>query len=226
MIGLIPAAGQASRWSHYYKEFLPIGNGRVLLDNAVDVCRKQGCSQILIISNLEKIQLHVNHFKNSNDILYKIQSDFSKDFLSALETGFRYTENTDGFLLVMPDTLFSIKDEFIVKEHYPISFGLFKTYHPEKFGVLIDNKISDKNKSLQDGKTIYNAWGITYFSSEASNFICLENFYRYEEAFSAVMKTFGYGTFELSSYIDFASYDIYKEWLFNEGSSTSKTLFV
>jgi hypothetical protein len=227
MIGIIPAAGKSTRWSGQYKELLPLTNDITLLDKAISFCDEQGCESVVIITSPEKIATHAQYLSRfpfiKPPVFFKVQDDIRPDFLGAIRCGIQH--NSDSFLIVMPDTFFTMKERYVATDA-PITFGLFETLHPERFGVLRDGQIEDKALGLFDGQTVFNAWGVIWMNQAVASEIYYSPFENHTSAFNYVMRKYGYETFDIYNYKDFASFQDYKEWLTDENPSISKTLSI
>jgi len=227
MIGIIPAAGKATRWSGQYKELLPINNEMTLLDRSILLCQSAGCDKIVIVTNTDKISSHAQYLgrQKSDGIFYKLQTHPDKDLLGAIMSGMEIGRCPEGYLLVMPDTIVELEFPKIPKD-YHIEFGTFSTDRPHKFGVIKNDMVIDKCKEFYDGRTFYDAWGIIWFSPEVRDRFLTMNFISQVEAYNDSMRNLGYGTFPLRSYRDFACFEDYERWIKDENTGTSKTLLI
>jgi len=151
-LGIIPAAGKADRFGGVLKEMLPIAEGVTPLRRTVSIMRQAGCDAILLITNKDKLQMHMQHLEKEK-VFYVIQSG-GKDIWGAItESLSLYGERN---IFAMPDTYYppDIFNDFFGAD---FNLGCFETEMPERYGVVLGDRIVNKQK-LEPGR--YKAWGV------------------------------------------------------------------
>jgi dTDP-glucose pyrophosphorylase len=217
--GIIPAAGSGSRWGGFYKEFLPVGNGEWLINRNINAMKLGGADKIVVISSPEKISAHVSHITpKHDDISYVIQKG-EKDIYSAIESALFLSG--DWNLFAMPDTYYPLDIFSRVFKMYPMSIkhdydfilGLFPTTNPERFGILKDGEIINKQELPP---SLYNAWGTIVWSRRVAEFWKRTTPKSYTFAFNNAMKTFRWNIAVMDYYYDMATWEDYREFIGNK----------
>src|SRR5690242_18011660 len=133
MMGVIPAAGKAERFSGIYKETLPIRSGNMTcLQNAISIAVQYGADNIVVVTTPEKVSMH-SHVLRNQEVPISFVLQHNEELWGAIQsTFFRYEDS----LLVMPDTVFD-PVEAIYKD-MEFQLGVFTTGHPERYSVLKD----------------------------------------------------------------------------------------
>jgi hypothetical protein len=213
VLGVIPVAGKGSRWGGYYKELLPSGNREWLLDRTIKSMKVGGADKICIVTNQSKISTHVSHINSKyENIFYVIQKE-KKDIWGAMLASLSYSEDIN--LFAMPDTYFPINcfdREYSLNKDFWI--GTHKTKFPERFGILLEDKVINKSKSLPKNRE-YMAWGSLVWSSSVSLFWMQEQPDTYTQAINMALSRFDYGTFDMGYYNDMATWEDYQIFLNN-----------
>ncbi len=213
MIGIIPAAGEGSRWGQFQKELLPIGENAWLIDNTIYAMLKGGADKICIVSSPNKIHTHVQHFKKDKykdlNIFFVIQRE-QQDIWGALKASFPFCE---GFnLMAFPDTLYptSVFENLSVRY---FQMGTFMTREGDRLGVLDDktNTIINKDPSMK-GKLV-RAWGNFSFTGEVVDFWTSRNITTYTGAMNLAIEHFGLYYRDFEYYYDFANWESYIKWV-------------
>lgn len=211
-LGIIPAAGEGSRWGQFQKELLPIGKEQWLIDCAVSALVTGGADKICIVTSPNKIHTHAQHFMKEKyrdiNIFYIIQKDPS-DLWGAIKATFPYTNGYN--LFAMPDTLIP-NFVFPYERKYDFSLGLFTTDMPEKFGVFDGGRVFNKDPNITG---VRKAWGLLSWSANVVEYWKLCKPSNYTEAINKALEKFTYGTFTLPYYWDFASWEDYCSWVKN-----------
>jgi CTP:molybdopterin cytidylyltransferase MocA len=96
-VGIIPAAGKATRFGGLFKELLPLPNERLLLTEAVE--RLRFCDQIIVVTSNEKAEAHKAILPK--DVIIQYQT--GKELWGAIQTGFMRA-SADFYYMTMPDT--------------------------------------------------------------------------------------------------------------------------
>jgi len=207
-LGIVLAGGTADRWNNYPKELLPVGNGITLLDRSISIMKDSGADKIMFMTNNYKEHIHRYMLKDSVDYFMRIGQ---RDIWYSIAESFIY--DADWNLYAMPDTYYptdAFKD--LCKNDFNI--GWFKTYRPERFGVIYDSEILDKQR-LPVGQ--YQAWGVLAWSKKVVDFWNKHSeITTHTQAFNMAMAEFGFNMKELKFYYDMASWDDYKEFIQGE----------
>lgn len=206
-LGILPAAGMAERWGGYPKELLPVSGNSTLLSRAADSLHTCGCDVVVIITNPSKVQWHAHHLKHMDNIVLAVQK--GKELWGAITTAIQI--NADEYFLMMPDT-------FVPGRPFPASLqcefamGLFETEEPERFGVVRDGRIVDKQPSGSPGL----AWGVLAWKWTVAEYWRKGHFTGHTEALNEAIGLFGYGEWHLDYYYDIGSMKHYREFLLTE----------
>lgn len=213
MLGIIPAAGEGSRWGVFHKELLPIGKEIWLIDSTLEAMKFAGADKFCIVTSPNKIHTHVQHFKheryNEFNIFYVIQK-YQMDIWGAIKSALPYTD--DENLFGMPDTLYPIKIfGKLLEDQNEISFGVFKTKEPKRFGVFVGDVIFNKDQGLPDGE--YDAWGTFKFSKGVVSLWNSMPIETYTDALNTAIQYTTHGRCPMDYYLDFADWDRYLDYM-------------
>jgi hypothetical protein len=206
-VGIVPAAGKATRFGGTLKELLPIGPGMSLMKYAV-LGLEQTCDEIVVITSPQKWQAHA--YELSYTVFYTFQSE-DKDIWGAMREGLRF--RADRYFFIMPDTLIRHQFPGNIKANFLI--GTFETMRPDRFGCFSDDCQYVINKSLFVKKPA-RAWGTLVWSDAVAAWWLTQDIEDYTQAINMAIDKFGYETYELESYTDFASFEDYKNFLKGE----------
>lgn len=209
-LGIIPAAGKAVRWDGYYKELLPIGNGATLLDRCI-ISMIDRTDQIVIITTEEKIGLHAHYTKKYRGVTFSIQKD-DNDIMGAIQAVLPFCHYDN--LFAMPDTYYPINIFNTFLMTYDLELGVFETREPERFGVLYDGVIINKDPMLK-GKKL-KAWGVFSFSKKLATSWIEEDVTDYTRALNVVSihpEKFTVGTVDMEYYYDIQNFHSYFKFL-------------
>jgi len=208
ILGIIPAGGKARRWDGYPKELLPSANGVTLLDRTVAAMNRGNADHVMLITNQEKVQMHV--YQLGDKVSYHIKSD--ENLWDSITKSFIY--RADWYLFAMPDTYYP-KDIFTNPKMRERNFGLgvFDTYTPDRFGVLINGKIRDKE--YLSGALPFEAWGTLNWSSAVVNYWIshLDEINSFTDALNLAIKKFSYHTCRMDYYFDMADWRKYADFV-------------
>lgn len=216
ILGVIPAAGNGSRWGGCYKELLPCGDGEWLLDRTAKAMLNGGADALLIVTQPDKVAAHAAHMAGKVDApIYYVMQRGDNDIWSAIEESFDYP--ADNYLFGMPDTYFPL-DAFVDLPAGHFGLGLFETNTPERFGVLNGRGVVNKT-ALPPGK--YLAWGLLRWDSSVVETWkhCQENWPTPIPNYTDALNLFVYDNKQVSwiipYYHDFATYADYQQWMAN-----------
>lgn len=208
ILGIIPAGGDGQRWGGtcLAKEMLPISKTETFLDHTICALHFGGADRIMLITNKEKIQMHAVHLGNSVD--YRIRRE---TLWQSIMDSFSY--EADWNLFAMPDTYYP-KNIFDQTDMHIRDFniGYFETLYPERFGVIIDGEIYDK-QLLGTGE--YSAWGVLCWSNLVVEFWLknLDKIKNHTDAFNLAIKEFGYSSCKMDFYHDMAGWEDYEYYI-------------
>lgn len=206
-LGVIPAAGEGSRWGGYYKELLPCGDGEWLIDRTIEAMRRGGADAVLVVASHEKLPVLAGHLRRPALPLYFAIQRGDNDIWSAIEESFGFPATR--FLFAMPDTYYPV-DAFEAAGRGPFALGLHDTRRPERFGVLVGGQVANK-QAMEPG--VYRAWGLLAWSSTAVQHWQRTKPADYTDAINGAIAEFGLQHWPLDYYYDMASFADYQEWL-------------
>jgi dTDP-glucose pyrophosphorylase len=206
-LGIIPAAGKGSRWGGYMKELLPIGKERWVLNNVVDSMILGGATNIIVVSNADKLAAHSKQLYKYPEVMFTTQKT-GKDIYGAIFESLPFSRKIN--LFGMADTIYN-KDVFD-RDFSQSDFwlGCFHTTLPERFGIIVDGQVVNKQK-MEPG--FYPAWGVLVWSNKVAEYWLRSNIESYTDAINMAMKKFGYKTFHLDFYYDLATWEDYQEYM-------------
>ena len=212
MLGIIPAAGKGMRWGGYYKELLPLGDGRWLIDSAVEALTAGGCERICIVTAPEKAGVHATHFSktkyNDLNIFFVINRNMHHDIFGSLEASFPYRESYN--FMAFADTLIP-EDAFCNLPGKPTVLGTQITTMTERFGVIDGEKVINKSAELAGREMA--AWGTLTWSSEVVDYWLSLDVHDYTDAINLAIHKYGFAEKRLDYYYDFAAWGDYKCWI-------------
>jgi len=210
ILGVVPAAGKGTRWGGYYKEFLPCYDNAWLIDRTITNMILGGANEVLVVTNTEKISAHSVHLQEKFDteLLFALQSG-KRDIYSAVETSLHHARDTN--LFAMPDTYIQ-QDVFARDFKLDFYLGTFTTLTPERFGVLHEGKILDKNLDLPQDRA-YEAWGVIVWSKDVAEYWLASKVKSLPDAINRAMNVFEWDTFHLDYYYDISTWEEYKKFM-------------
>lgn len=198
-LGIVPAGGSALRFGGVYKELLPVANGKSALENCVEML--SFCDKVVVLTTPEKVGVHIGTLRRNPNVIFSVSDD---TLWCSIALTFPLHASRSYF--VMPDTYFK-----------PIYFGgdgdfelmTFKTSTPKKYGVLVDGHIVDKRYAVGE----FQAWGALSWSDKVIDLWKDKMYFTHTDALNDAIDHFGYKTYPMEFYYDFASMDDYKTWL-------------
>lgn len=202
-LGIIPAAGMAKRFGGVFKELLPVGESMTLLSRAVDTLEMIPVDKTVVVTNPLKVAAHSVALHGRN-VEFVTQGD-KPDIWGAIASTLNI--DADWYYFIMPDTMQEQGRFPNIPDHH-FMLGLFETFDPQNYGVLLDGGIIDK-PVLQPPQT---AWGTLVWSRE-----CVELWKKYlpdirdyTQAFNMAMEQLGWGTYSLAWFFDCGTFQRYK----------------
>lgn len=208
-LGIVPAAGKASRWGGSFKELLPCGQGQHLIDRTITAMRLGGADNVLVITNPEKISAHATHLAHREQVYFGLQQE-TTDIWGAIQASFPLAG--DYNLFAMPDTYYPANAFEGQTFSQPFYLGVFDTPTPERFGVLVDKKVVNKRAPAGE----YKAWGLLVWSQEVVDYWRGLYIANYTQAINLAIKEFGLHTFLIPYYYDMATWEDYQKFLEKE----------
>ncbi len=203
-LGIIPAAGVAKRFGGVFKELLPIGETMTLLSRTVDTLEMIPVDKTVVVTNPLKIAAHAVALHGRN-VTFITQID-KPDIWGAIASTLNI--DADWYYFIMPDTM-QEQGRFPLFPDHRFMLGLFETFDPQNYGVLLNGEVVNKNQALIPPQT---AWGTLVWSRE-----CVELWKKYltdirdyTHAFNMAMEQLGWGTYSLSYYFDCGTFERYK----------------
>lgn len=200
-IGIIPAAGRAVRFGGILKELLPAKDGISFINHAANKLRGI-CDFIVVVTNAEKIQ---NHMQNLKDVVF-IEQDNNLNLLGAVQTALQI--KAERYFFTMPDTITDQKIFSGISLHEYLTIGIFKTYKPNRFGCLIDGSIVDKDANISVPAL---AWGALSWTNQVCNMFFNQT--NFTNALNAIIKNHSYSSWEITEYYDMATIKDYMQFI-------------
>ena len=200
-VGIIPAAGMASRFRGVLKELLPLPDERILLQHAID--RLWFCNDVIVVSNPLKLELHKLACTDKARVILQE----GREIWGAIKTGLAYGRG-DHYYMTMADTWMKA-NAFDSCPHKPINMGYFQTNEPERFGVISD-RVIDKPKDM---KPPVIAWGVVTWSNEVRGLWEQIDPPTFPAAINTAMDLYETGLWSIGHYYDCANAEsYYKLW--------------
>lgn len=203
-IGIVPAGGQASRFSGLAKELLPISDKECALTHCV---KSIPANEIYVFTTPEKFALHHDALEDLDNVHLV---DRHCDGLWEVVKLAVIWRSVDWYYFAMPDTVFP-SDAF-PKPTSQLMCGTFLTDQPQRFGMLHYNKIVDKSPT-DKGQGL--AWGAWIWSRQVALDLAeaCEQLEDFTEAMNVILKRYKMEQFPLRYYYDFASFWDYRNYL-------------
>lgn len=200
-LGIIPAAGKATRFCGLFKELMPIGEGVTLLSNAVDRLESIPVDSVLVVTSHYKIAAH-SLALSSRAVKYAVQRNYESDAWGAVQESFDCAGDWNYYL--MPDTVLKVN---IPEPQSDFTLGVFATYKPERFGVMDGGRIVDKSTTFAG---LQYAWGMLIWSRAVVEYWKAHEYKTHTDAFNAAMEHFDYSTFPIDEYRDVSDFKEYR----------------
>jgi hypothetical protein len=210
-IGIIPAAGKASRFGGILKEMLPAHDGVSLISHAYKRLKRH-CDLIVVVTNTDKVQHHMTALKGVAFVEQQKQTDLIGAVQAAMEI------RAKRYLFTMPDT-YASETAFDNMPQSFLSLGLFLTHKPERFGCLVDKAIYDKQATTPSPAM---AWGALSWECSARD-IWL-NAPTLTDGLNNIIAQHGYSTWDIGDYYDMASMRDYADYIQTCGAKLTATI--
>jgi hypothetical protein len=201
-IGIIPSAGQATRFGGIPKELLPLPDGRPLLAHAVE--RLAFCDRVVVVSNPIKVPLHREHAQGQITLMNQRGDGMWGAIYSAMNA-----YDGDQYYMTMPDTWLQ-PDAFAGVPECDFAYGYFLTREPERFGVLHQGRFIDKPKALATPAV---AWTVLTWSKRTRDLWNEAKVEDYTPAINLALDEVKNGHWVVGPYFDCADMSRYMELL-------------
>ena len=203
-VGVIPAGGKAERFGGTMKDLLPVYGGRALIRRTYDIL-KRVCDDVVVVSNQERIQSHVHTL--GSDVIYLKTDSSRQDIFAGIYAAINHVP-ADRYYFSMPDTVIP-ESSFDNVPDCEFALGMFETDTPQRFGVLHEGRIINKDQYLRPP---CQAWGVLVWSANVADTWKVKPM-TYTQAINQAMEQFGYETFPLQYYRDISNKDDYFQLL-------------
>lgn len=201
-LGIIPAAGKATRFGGIVKELLPLPDGRSLLEHAVS--RLSFCDRVVVVTNHRKTEAHKRVL--DDDII--LQDQIGYELWGAIQTVYQ-TFDADRYYMTMPDTWID-PSAFDEVPNNSFALGYFFTMTPERFGVLKDGYVVDKD---EEATRPAQAWGALAWDRHVCEIWDERKPENYTQAINLALSNVDWGTWQIGRYYDCANMQRYMELL-------------
>lgn len=224
MIGIILAGGGATRFEGIPKELLPLDQHKVVIDSQLTAMRFAGIQEVFVVTSPKKIYMHAQRFAHMNyegmgiyprlvipPVSYLESQDFGKTLTWALQELSRGKVTAIGLAdtIVPPDAYYPL---VVDQSSAGVRLGTFKTTEPERFSILVGNRIITKpQKGFLEG--VQNAWGIIVLRENVVEHLSGKQFPHYDAALNEAIKIYDCSEHRLTYYYDIGSYQWYKEYM-------------
>jgi len=209
-LGIIPAAGKANRFGGVLKEMLPVYDGVTLIRRTLTALHNGGCDACVLITNREKLQAHAQHLEDWQ-VYYAVQFG-GRDIWSAIVETLPIHGKVN--LFAMPDTYYpaDIFTDFMTGD---FTMGAFETTAPERFGVILENGIVNKQE-MPAGT--YQAWGVLGWTDKVAKLWIdhIDHIETYTQALNMAIAEFGYHVKPMEYYYDLAAWSDYQQFIRKE----------
>jgi len=204
-LGIIPAAGVGKRWGYYPKFLLPSADKEWLLDRTI---RAMPADQIVVTYGEDtgfELFRHIERCGLGDWVIFKENKEMQLGLYGSVLAGIE--EEADYYYFGMPDTYWSV-DVFDTMPADGISLGLHSTDLSQRFGMLRDGKIIDK----QPGEPGL-AWGVLGWSREVRDLWLSSNLESFTSAINVAMREFSWHPIHMDYYYDMASWFDYVHFI-------------
>jgi len=200
-LGIVPVAGAGKRWGGYPKFLLPCGEKEWFLDRAA---RQMPCDRVVIVAGSETLSFITEHIHRSrlhNVTVVTQKNDW--DIYGAIHEALQF--EADYYYLSMPDTYLNPK---VFKKMDGFSLGAFWTDKPERFGIIRNNKVFDKQPGLPGW-----AWGCVGFHAPVRDLWLSKGEMNFPTAINSAIEKFGLNMIEMPFYYDMAEWKDYVQFI-------------
>jgi len=204
-LGIVPAAGLGSRWGYYPKFLLPCGERVWLLDRTINAMPAEQVIVVYSDATAGEIVRHIDRCGLNDRVLLRPNERMDLDFWGSILAGLE--DYADYYYFAMPDTYpdVSVFAEFPMDG---ISLGLHQTDLPERFGMLREGVIINKQMG-EPGL----AWGVLGWSREVRDLWLTAHLETYTDAINLALQEFVWYGFKMGYYYDMANFDSYVQFL-------------
>lgn len=203
-IGIIPAAGKATRFGGLFKELLPLPDGRSLLEHAIE--RVAFCDRVVVITNSKKYQAH--HDLLGDKVILLDQQ--GHELWGAIKTAYNHYD-ADRYYFTMPDTYIRA-DVFRNEPGASFNLGYFLTNEPKRFGILHDGVVIDKANVTERPAV---AWGVLSWAKHICDLWNERRVENYTQAINVAIAQNDWDKWPIGRYYDCADMPRYMELLWD-----------
>ena len=209
MIGLVPAAGAATRWNGYPKFMLPMPDGRWLIDRAVDALEKVA-SSIVVVARQVHVEILSDHLEvhHRTPINFVSERYHDPDLMGAIRAAMPAIRGSH-VAMAMADTVIN-PETFAQMPGAALTLGTFETSDPSRYGVVFKQMVLDK-RPWKAG-VVMRAWGVAAWWPEVTELWEQEGVTKFERALNRAIVRFGMRTWPIGEYRDMASWADYIRW--------------
>lgn len=201
-VGIIPAAGYATRMDGCQKELLFAPDGITLLHRTYQTMDM--CDVVIVVTRPESIEYQM---KVLPPRAVFIQQN-GMELIGAVKTALQLEAHE--YCFAMPDTYYP--DNVFDRDLFSsLSLGLFSTDKPERFGVYENRYIRDKDTELVG--TQQKAWGVLMWDDDVADLWRNQPFRTFSQALNHALQKYEHTTFNMDYYYDMATFEDYKEFL-------------
>jgi len=207
-LGIIPIAGFGTRWGIYPKCLLPCGDREWLLDRAIRSFPGTVHRVVVVTSpqTHSTVASHIRSQELADHCVYVENTKMHLDFYGSILTALEF--EADYYYFAMPDTFFPSK-VFTEFKDTGISLGVHFTENPERYGMIRENRIVNKEKG-NPGL----AWGVLGWSKEIRDlWLQDDGITNYTQAINAAIAEFDVTVPVMDYYFDMATWMDYVEFI-------------
>lgn len=205
-LGIIAAAGKATRFNGILKELLPVDGGMSLLERHIR--QMYGVAdQIVVVSSIPKIAAHA-----------AVTEKFAKVSLTLQKRPWDiYGAMYAGMWIPHERVYFAMADTYLPQGAHtggygsacPLKMGMFWTDTPYRYGVLHKGRIRNKECMDEYEGTQFKAWGVLSWDKEVTKRWFSEGYLTYTDALNIAIEEFPTDFYTLDFYHDMASWEDY-----------------
>ncbi len=226
-VGIIAAAGSATRFDGVVKELLPIDAYKCALDTQLIAMQYAGVRDIYVVTIPEKTTHYALRFKNKRYrdsgifprvVVLNSDKTHGPDLWETLGWSLENLASKDGYTFIgLADTIIP-PDTYSKAVHKDnpdgagIILGVFDTTTPNRFSTVVGNTIYTKVDMPVPAK----AWGAIVLSPPASEYLGNHSFMHYDQALQSAINIYGLETVDMQYYHDVGTFSWYVDYLRKE----------
>ena len=204
-IGIVPAAGLATRWGYYPKFLLPCGDREWLLDRTI---KAMPADKIIVVYGDDtgpEIAHHLGRQGLTDNIVLRPNDRMDLDFFGSILAGIE--DYADYYYFGMPDTYWPL-DVFPKMGERGITLGVHYTENSQRYGMIRDGIVI--NKQLGEPGM---AWGLLGWNTEVRDLWLHSRLENYTDAINLAMQECKTQIVPMDYYYDMASFSDYVDFL-------------